>query len=171
MNKWTKTSAAKKYNHFLKVMLWGRCTRSAIKAKIGTINNPKRIECVKPRWANNVSGVLIQNPAKKSISGMLWASMPHSIAFLPNPFSKKASPMQAPNATWVSESKFYLVFIFLIALIPLIPLIPLISNRRQVTHYSPLMVRPARHILVLQLTNRHSQLILRLRSVQAKFTF
>ncbi len=58
------------------------------------------------------SGVFNYDAAIKSISGMLCANAPHTIAFLPKPFSKKASPMQAPNTMRVSESRI-LIYLFL----------------------------------------------------------
>ena len=64
----------------------------------------KQIECVKPRWASRLSEVFSHKPDKKSTSGTLCAKAPQNKAFLPNPLSKKASPMQAPSAICVSES-------------------------------------------------------------------
>ena len=71
---------------------------------MGIMSSANKIECVKPRCANKLSGVFNQNVEMKSISGMLCANAPHSIAFLPKPFSKKASPMHAPKTIWVKES-------------------------------------------------------------------
>jgi hypothetical protein len=66
------------------------------------------MEWVNPRWANRLSGVDNQKVETKSMSGILCAKAPHSIAFLPKPLSKKASPTQAPSAMWVNESNYFL---------------------------------------------------------------
>ena len=62
------------------------------------------MECVNPRCTKKLSTVESQGVTKKSMSGMLCASIPHAIAFLPNCRPAKASPRHAPIATWVRES-------------------------------------------------------------------
>ena len=90
--------------HFGNRMLCGRCRRSARRANKGVMSAQNKNECVNPRCANKLEVVLSQVAAVKSISGILCAMAPHSIAFLPKVLPAKASPMQAPSARWVRES-------------------------------------------------------------------
>jgi hypothetical protein len=78
------------------------------KASMGVIKTQNKNEWVKPRWASKLEEVSIQKEAIKSISGMLCANAPHNMAFLPSVFPANASPMQAPSAIWVMESKFFM---------------------------------------------------------------
>src|SRR5438045_7526952 len=63
-----------------------------------------KMECVKPRCANKLPAGLIQKAARKSISGILCARAPQSIAFFPRVLPANASPIQAPSAICVRES-------------------------------------------------------------------
>jgi hypothetical protein len=90
--------SAKKNQPAVNEMLCGRCHRFASTAIMNATTTANKIECVKPRWANKPDGVSSHVAAIKSISGMLCAIMPHTIAFLPNVLPAKASPIHAPRA-------------------------------------------------------------------------
>ena len=91
-------AAAKKNAHLVNEILCGRCQLLASVAITIVIIPANNMEWVKPRCANKSEGVSSHAADTKSISGMLCANMPQSIAFLPTVLPAKASPIQAPRA-------------------------------------------------------------------------
>ena len=105
-----KITPPKNSIHLRKLMLCGRCSFSAINANNGVMMAQNNKECVNPLCASRAAEISIQKDATKSISGMLCANAPHSIAFFPSCLPANASPMQAPRAIWVMESIWLPVF-------------------------------------------------------------
>ena len=95
----------KKNTQNLKVTLAPPHPRWKSPANRSVTINPNKIECVNPLCANTLDDGSIHNEKTKSPSGIDWASAPSSKAFLPMRFVAISSPIQAPKAKWVIESK------------------------------------------------------------------